>query len=96
MTCHEHFHRLSDARARFPFLALRATAPILAQNDFLRAASFFVFGFGAGALSLLPVARLYLARPLAVKPAPLETGSFSPRPTAKLTDFFAIMHPSKS
>jgi hypothetical protein len=35
-------------------------------------------------------------RPLAVKPAPLDTGSFSPRPTLNDTLFFvAIMTPSK-
>jgi hypothetical protein len=34
-----------------------------------------------GALRLLPVARLYLARPLAVRPLPALTESFSPLPT---------------
>jgi len=33
-----------------------------------------------GAFRLLPVIRLYLALPLAVRPAPRLTGSFSPRP----------------
>ena len=40
-----------------------------------------------GALSLLPVALLYLARPLAVRPAPFFTESFSPLPTDSLTFF---------
>lgn len=47
-----------------------------AQNDFLRDPP-----SGCGALRLLPVAALYLALPFAVNPAPLEAGSFSPRPT---------------
>ena len=34
-----------------------------------------------GAFKFEPVAALYLARPLAVRPAPWDTGSFSPRPT---------------
>jgi hypothetical protein len=34
---------------------------------------------------LLPVARLYLALPLAVKPLPALTDSFSPLPTDSLT-----------
>jgi hypothetical protein len=62
-----------------------------AQKDFLRPASAFVFGLGAGALSLLPVAALYLARPLAVSPAPFDTGNFSPLPTDNFTDFFLAM-----
>ena len=33
-----------------------------------------------GAFRLLPVALLYFALPLAVRPAPRLTGSFSPRP----------------
>ena len=56
----------------------------------MRPASDLVFGLGAGAFRLLPVAALYLARPLAVRPAPLETGSFSPRPTAR-EGFFAMV-----
>ena len=92
VTAHEHFHRFSDALARSagPF-ALRTTPDILAQNDFLRPASALVLGFGAGALRLLPVARLYLARPFAVKPAPAFTDCFSPRPTDKLTDLRPII-----
>lgn len=58
-----------------------------AQKLFFRALSLSVFGLGAGAFKLLPVAALYLARPFAVSPAPLETGSFSPRPTDRLGDF---------
>lgn len=37
-----------------------------------------------GAFRLLPVARFVFARPLAVNPAPLEAGNFSPRPTESL------------
>ena len=70
-----------------------------AQKDLRLAASGFVFGFGAGAFKLLPVSRLYLARPLAVRPAPLETGSFSPLPTDKFTCFLALLlhqlHPQR-
>lgn len=62
-----------------------------AQNDFLRALSAGVLGLGAGALRFDPVAALYLARPLAVSPAPLETGSFSPRPTDRFGPFFFSM-----
>ena len=63
----------------------------LAQNDFLRALSFFVFGLGAGAFKLEPVARLYFARPFAVSPPPCLTESFSPRPTLRLTLFFFLL-----
>ena len=94
VTAHPHFHLLSDALARSAGpLALRTTPFMRAQNDFLRPASALVFGLGAGALSLLPVARLYFARPFAVNPAPLETGCFSPRPTDKLTDLRATYAP---
>jgi hypothetical protein len=62
--------------------------PLLrAQNEAFRPLSFSVLGLGAGGFKLLPVAALYFARPLAVSPAPLETGSFSPRPTERLGDF---------
>jgi hypothetical protein len=58
---------------------------ILAQNDFRLAALFPVGLFSVtGACKLLPVARLYLARPLAVSPPFLD---FSPLPTDKLTPF---------
>ena len=33
---------------------------------------------------MLPVSRLYLARPLAVRPPPFSTLCFSPRPTLRL------------
>jgi hypothetical protein len=80
---------LALARSAGP-LALATTPAILAQNDFFLPASAFVLGLGAGAFRLLPVARLYLALPFAVRPAPLDTGSFSPRPTASDTDFLGI------
>ncbi len=80
---------LALARSAGP-LALATTPAILAQNDFFLPASALVFGLGAGAFRLLPVARLYAARPFAVSPAPRETGSFSPSPTASDTDFLAI------
>ena len=85
----QHFHRLREAFARSAGpLALATTPDILAQNDALRPLSAAVLGLGAGGFKLLPVAALYLVRPLAVRPAPLLTGSFSPRPTAKDTLFF--------
>ena len=46
-----------------------------AQNDLCLGPDFW------GAFSFDPVALLYFARPLAVNPPPLDTGSFSPRPT---------------
>ena len=58
-----------------------------AQNDFLRGPP-----SGWGAFRFDPVAALYLARPLAVNPAPLETGSFSPRPIAREGVFLAIYY----
>jgi len=58
-----------------------------AQKDFLRAPP-----CGCGAFRLEPVALLYLALPLAVSPAPFDTGSFSPRPTAREGVFLAIEH----
>jgi len=47
---------------------------------------------GCGALSLEPHALLYLARPFAVRPAPLDAGNFSPRLTERLTlhRFFVV------
>jgi len=59
---------------------------IRAQNDFLRGPP-----CGCGAFKLLPVAALYLARPLAVKPAPLDTGNFSPLPTDRTGPFFFVV-----
>jgi hypothetical protein len=92
---HLQFQRLRDAALRVgrPFSSFIGPGiPLIrAQNDFLRAASAFVLGFGAGALRLLPVAALYLARPFAVSPAPFDTGSFSPRPTARDTPFLAMI-----
>ena len=88
---YRHFHLLNDALALVagPF-ALATTPRIRAQNDFFRPSSFLVLGFGAGAFSLLPVSLLYLARPLAVKPAPSLTDCFSPRPTDRETPFLDI------
>ena len=61
---------------------------LLIQNESLRLPP-----CGCGAFRLLPVAALYLARPLAVSPAPCLTGSFSPRPTERTGPFFlAIEH----
>jgi hypothetical protein len=84
------------ALALSAFFDLATTPPILAQKLALRPASALVFGCGAGALSLEPVSLLYLARPLAVKPAPLLTGSFSPRPTDKETDFAILLAVNQS
>ena len=86
----QHFHRRIDALARLPSPALAAIGAILAQKLAFRPLSAAVLGVGAGGLSLEPVARLYLARPLAVSPAPLLTGSFSPRPTDRDTPLRAI------
>jgi len=58
---------------------------ILAQNESLRAPP-----SGCGAFKFDPVAALYLARPFAVKPAPCDTGSFSPRPIASEGPFFFV------
>lgn len=41
---------------------------------------------------MLPVSRLYFARPFAVNPAPFDTGSFSPLVTLKFT-FFPMSPP---
>jgi hypothetical protein len=60
--------------------------PIRAQNE-----SRLAPPSGWGAFRFDPVAALYLARPLAVKPAPLDTGSFSPRPTDRFTFFLVAM-----
>lgn len=70
------------------FLAAFPLSPVhpllLAQKDLWR-------GFDVslvGALRLLPVALFAFALPLAVKPAPLLTGNFSPLPTERLGKFF--------
>ena len=64
---------------RFVTGATPGTTPdILAQNE-----SFLDPPCGWGAFKCDPVSRLYLARPFSVRPAPLETGNFSPRPTAR-------------
>ena len=58
---------------------------ILAQNDL-----FLAPPCGWGAFKFDPVAALYFALPLAVSPAPLETGSFSPLPIASEGVFFLV------
>ena len=78
------------ARSAGP-LALATTPFILAQKEAFRPASALVLGLGAGGLSLEPVAALYLARPLAVSPAPFDAGSFSPRPTESDTDLGMLL-----
>ena len=60
--------RLFGSRAVFADVSFAFMPFILAQNDLRRPASFFVFGFGAGALRFPPVARLYEARPFAFSP----------------------------
>jgi hypothetical protein len=62
-----------------------------AQKLALRPLSASVLGLGAGALRLLPVAALNFALPLAVSPAPLDVGSFSPLPILSDTSFFVAM-----
>jgi len=79
------FHRCIEALDLLPFSLFSATGPILAQNESLRAPP-----SGCGAFKFDPVSRLYLARPLAVKPAPCFAGSFSPRPIAN-EGFFAMI-----
>ena len=92
---HLQFQRLRLAALRVgrPFSSFIGPGipDILAQKDFLRPASAFVFGLGAGALRFEPVSLLYLARPLAVSPAPLDTGNFSPFFTERLTCFLLIV-----
>ena len=91
---HLQFQRLRLAALRVgrPFSSFIGPGipDIRAQKDFLRAASFGVLGFGAGAFKFEPVSLLYLARPLAVSPAPLDTGNFSPLDTERFTCFFFI------
>jgi len=93
---HLQFHRFILALARSAFFDFATTPPILAQKLALRPSSALDLGLGAGALSLDPVSLLYLARPLAVRPAPLLTGSFSPRPTDRETDFAILSAVDKS
>ena len=66
------------------------------QKDFFLPASALDLGLGAGAFKLEPVALLYLVLPFAVKPAPLDTGSFSPLPTASDGFFLVVISVLKS
>tara|TARA_B100000035_G_C20516234_1_gene343382 strand:- start:101 stop:415 length:315 start_codon:yes stop_codon:yes gene_type:complete len=71
-----------------PFLLVGPFTPFIrAQNESLR---FFALPLGffcvTGGFNFDPVFRLYFSRPFAVSPAPLLTGSFSPRPIDKETD----------
>jgi len=70
----------SYLKENYPELAADATTATKAAAAFRK--------LGAGAFNLLPVASLYFFRPLAVNPAPFDTGSFSPRPTDRLGFFF--------
>ena len=80
-------HRFSDALARGASPFECSTTPLMrAQKESFRAPP-----LGCGAFKSLPVSRLYFARPLAVNPAPFDTESFSPRPTAK-DGFFAMAY----
>jgi hypothetical protein len=72
-------HLLLAALPRSPFQLLD-----LAQKDLCLGPDL------VGAFSLLPVALLYLRLPLAVNPPPLETDSFSPRPTERLVSLAII------
>jgi len=63
------------------------------QKERLRPLSAFVLGFGAGGLRLEPVSLLYLARPLAVSPAPCLVGSFSPRLIDRLVSLHTPLRP---
>jgi hypothetical protein len=86
---HQHFHlaKLAALRVGLPFSSFIGPGIplILAQKDFLRGPP-----SGCGAFKFDPVAALYFALPLAVSPAPLETGSFSPLPIARLGVFFLV------
>ena len=82
--CHYlHPQRLRAALPRSPVQLL-----LLAQKDFWRGPDL------VGAFRLLPVALLALALPLAVRPPPFLTDSFSPLPTLKLGNFFLGIEPS--
>jgi hypothetical protein len=70
---HLHPHLRLAALPRSPFQCLD-----LAQNDLCLGPDF------CGAFKFEPVARLYFARPLAVKPPPEATDCFSPLPTERL------------
>jgi len=73
-TCfHLHPQRRLAALPRTPFQLLD-----LAQKDLCLGPDL------VGAFNLLPVARLYFLRPLAVRPPPALTDSFSPLPTDRL------------
>jgi hypothetical protein len=90
-----HFHLFNDAALRVGLPLSSFIGPgipdILEQNDFFLPASALVLGFGAGAFKLEPVAALYLSLPLAVKPAPLDIGNFSPLPTDKTGAFLVAI-----
>ena len=88
---HLHLFNANPFRVNLPFLLVGPLTPfILAQKLFLLAALLPVGFFSVtGACKLLPVARLYLARPLAVSPPFLD---FSPLPTDKLTPFLASIY----
>lgn len=77
---HLHPHLRLAALPRSPFQFLDR-----AQNDLCLGPDF------VGAFNLLPVARLYFRLPFAVNPPPLDTGSFSPRPTERLVSFAIIV-----
>jgi len=76
---YRHPHLLRAAFPRSPDQLLD-----LAQKDLWRGPDFW------GAFKLLPVARLYLALPLAVRPPPAATDCFSPLPTDRL-GFFSLI-----
>mgnify|MGYP003339982600 FL=1 len=86
---HLHPHRLSEAAflVGLPFSSFIGPGipDIRAQNDLLRGPP-----CGCGAFKFDPVSLLYLALPLAVRPAPFDTGSFSPRPTDNEGPFFLL------
>ena len=69
---HLHPHLRLAALPLSPFQFLER-----AQNDLCLGPDF------CGAFRFDPVARLYLRLPFAVNPPPLETESFSPRPTER-------------
>jgi hypothetical protein len=85
---HRHRFKAAPFLVNLPFLLVGPLTPLIrAQNDFFRAARLPDGFFSVtGAFNFDPVARLYFSRPLAVSPAPLLAGSFSPRLIDKETD----------
>ena len=96
-------HKSSQHLHRFKANAFLVGLPFLSFNGpgipSIRAQKLFLLFFSdsvrpgflvTGAFKLLPVARLYFARPFAVRPPFLD---FSPLPKVKLTDLRFVIFP---